>query len=172
MKKNLLLLAVALLPLAASAQLPKWEWHPKYMGTLHAGYSTSSKVEGYKTYTAKALLGTLQGVQLSNYLSAAIGVDGQMFTHYYKGGKLRWSLTSYANFRGCVPLQGSFTPYLNLSLGAVTQLKPSHGSEFYCEFGPGFRYKKLDFNCGLVHQPMPKQEKGTNHFYAKIGFYF
>lgn len=170
MRKFLFLLAVALLPLAASAQLPKWEWHPKYMGTLHAGYNTSSKVSGIKTYSAKALLGTLQGVQLSNYLSAAIGVDGQMFTHYYKGQGLRFALSYYVNLRGYCPLEGGFTPYLNLSLGSSMMLKPSGGDQsFYCEFGPGFRYKKLDFNCGLQHQG---DGDGSNHFYAKIGFYF
>ena len=87
--KMLLITIAMLLPSLASADVPAWEWGPKYMGEMHIGYGTSRKQNGYKAYCGRAMLGTLQGVQLSNYLSAAVGVDAVMFTHYYKGQDMR-----------------------------------------------------------------------------------
>jgi len=168
MKKICILFALILIPWMANAQLPKWKCNPKYNWEIHAGYNTSKKINGYKTYTAKAVLGTLQGVRLNEYLDAYVGVDAQMFTHYYKGQDLRWALAPYLNFRGYYPMKGDFSPFLNLSLGADVMLHPKgNGAVFYCEFGPGFRYKKFNFNCGLV-----SDGKKTSRIYAKIGFEF
>ena len=45
----MMLIAIAvLLPSLASADVPAWEWGPKYMGEMHIGYGTSRKQNGYK----------------------------------------------------------------------------------------------------------------------------
>ena len=100
-KIKMMLIAIAvLLPSLASVDVPAWEWGPKYMGEMHIGYGTSRKQNGYKAYCGRAMLGTLQGVQLSNYLSAAVGVDAVMFTHYYKGQDMRFNMDVYLDLRG------------------------------------------------------------------------
>ncbi len=139
----------------------KWEWDPKYMGVTHFLYNTSAK----KSYTQTIGVGTLQGVQLSQYTSVALGIDIDMHTHHYKGQDLPWLMATYVNMRGYYPLKDNFTPFLGLSIGADFYIHPKpNGANFYCEFGPGFHYKKLDFNFGLQHTV-----KKLNHFYTKIG---
>lgn len=63
------------LPLRGNALNFQWEMSPKYVGELHAGYKTTTKVYGMNTYTGMAQLGTLQGVSLNQYLDVALGVD-------------------------------------------------------------------------------------------------
>ena len=171
MKNLFITLLFGVSALVANAQNGfKWEWTPKYFGEVHIGYNTSSKVGGIKTYSAAADVGTLQGVSINKYLQAGIGIDGIMLTHYYKGQGLRWGLSAYSDFRFLYPVSDDFSPFLNLALGAAVSLKPKgDGAEFYCEFGPGLKYKKFNLSCGLMH--IGKGE-GTNHFFVKTGFYF
>ena len=164
--KMLVLSLLAFAPITSHAF--DWEWDTKYMGEVHAGYNTSCKVGGGKTYSAAVILGTLQGVQLNKYASAGIGVDAWMLTHYYSGQGMRFGMATFVDMRGYYPVKEKFSPFLDLALGADFNLKPSGGgAAFYCEFGPGFRYKQLDFSCGLQHTG-----KKYNHFYAKIGLFF
>ncbi len=169
MKKLLFTMALAALPFVAKAGVPAWEMNPHYVGGMHVGYGTSSKYSGVKTYTGRVMLGTFHGVKFNDYLETALGVDGHMLTHYYKNQSLRWDMTAYAQIRGFYPVTSDFAPMLHMAYGAAISLKPSNGSNFYCEFGPGFRYKKLNFSCGLQHYG---SGKGTNHFFVKTGFYF
>ena len=146
-----------------------WEWTPKYFGEIHIGYNTTTKVGGLNTYSASANIGTLQGVSINKYMQAGAGVDGVMFTHYYNGSGLRWALAAYSDFRFLYPVNDKFSPFINLALGAHIMLKPGDGTSFYCEFGPGIKYKKFNLNCGLLHIG---KGSGSNHFFVKTGFYF
>lgn len=144
------------------------EWDTKYLGEIHAGYNTSNKSNGFKTYTAAAIFGTLQGVQLNKYASIALGVDVNMMTHYFSGQDLRWKMATFVDMRCYYPVKEKFSPFINLAVGADFFVHPKpNDADFYCEFGPGFRYKHLDFSCGLQHTA-----KKTNHFVAKIGIFF
>lgn len=165
----LLLLLIGCTATIGQAQQRKWEWTPKYAGDIHAGYGTTSKPNGANKYTGRALLGTLQGASLNDYLQVGIGVDAIMYTHYYKGQGLRFALTTYADFRGYYPVTEKFSPFIDLGLGAYVGLKPSNGAEFYCQFGPGIKYKKWFLSMGLQHIG---KGKGSSTFYAATGFNF
>ncbi len=83
---------------------------------------------------------------------------------------MRWAVTPYGVLRGFLPTSDVFAPFIHLALGAEVMVAPSAGDhQFYCEFGPGIRYKKFNFFCGLHHAG---KGKGSNHFFAKLGWYF
>lgn len=165
-KVRLFCLMLALLPSLCYAI----DWTPKYAGGMHIGYGTSSTVNDYKTYSARAMLGMLHGIMWGDYLQTSIGVDANMLTHYYKGQGLRFAMTGYVDLRGFYPVTFDFSPFLDLALGAGHSLKPSGGkTSFYCEFGPGIKYKKFSLSCGLQKFG---NDKGSSHFYVKTGFYF
>lgn len=167
-KKIMIPLLVTLFQMPMSLHAFNWEWDTKYLGEVHAGYNTTNKVNGVNTYTGAAIFGTLQGVQLNKYASVAFGADVNMLTHYYKNQDIRWKMATFIDMRGYFPVTEKFSPFLNLALGATFYVHPAPTSaDFYCEFGPGFRYKHLDFSCGLQHVA-----KKINHFYAKIGIFF
>lgn len=158
------------LPLSGNAQNFKWEMMPKYVGEIHAGYKTTTHVSGMNTYTGMAELGTLQGVSLNQYLDLSIGVDAFMMTHYYTDCGLRFGMTTYLDMRPAYPINDRFKVFLDLGLGGFFNLKskPELGNGFYCQFGPGFRYKKFNLSCGL-------QSFGTGDgsvgFFSKVGFF-
>lgn len=146
------------------------DFTPKYAGGMHIGYGTSSTVNDAKTYSARAMLGMMHGIMWGDYLQTSLGVDAHMLTHYYKGQGLRFAMTGYVDLRGFYPVTSDFSPFLDLALGAGHSLKPSGGkTSFYCEFGPGIKYKKFTLSCGLQKFG---NDKGTSHFYVKTGFYF
>jgi len=168
MKKAKLLALTLLVFVPVASHALDGEGNTKYLGDIHAGYNTSCKVGGVETYSAAAILGTLQGVQINKYLSAGIGVDAWMLTHYYSGQGLRFGMATFVDLRGYYPVKKNFSPFIDLGLGADFTLKPSpNGASFYCEVGPGFRYKHLGFSCGLQHTA-----KKNHHFYAKLGIFF
>lgn len=168
MRKKILLMLAALLT-AVSANAFEWTWEPKYVGEYHIGYGTTAHINDYDRYVGRAIFGTIQGVSLNDYLEVGVGVEGLMLTHYYKGDGLRWGMDAYANLRGGYPITDTFKVFLNLGLGSQISLKPSGGHGFFCEFGPGFRYKKFNFSFGL--QKIGKGE-GTSTFFVKTGMYF
>lgn len=165
-KARLLCLVLAVFPSLCYAI----DFTPKYAGGMHIGYGTSSTVNDAKTYSARAMLGMMHGIMWGDYLQTSIGVDAHMLTHYYKGQGLRFAMTGYVDLRGFYPVTSDFSPFLDLALGAGHSIKPSGGkTSFYCEFGPGIKYKKFSLSCGL--QKFGK-DKGGSHFYVKTGFYF
>lgn len=173
-KKMLLALVVGvmgLLPLSSAAQSFNWEMSPKYVGEIHAGYKTTTSVAGVKAYSAMAELGTLQGVSLNEYLDLAIGVDAFMMTHYYSGRGLRFGMNTYFDMRPAYPINDRFKVFLDLGLGGFFSVHsdPSMGSGFFCQFGPGIRYRKLSLALGM-------QSFGTGSgctgFFTKLGLYF
>lgn len=159
------------LPLRGNALDFQWEMSPKYVGEFHAGYKTTTKVYGMNTYTGMAQLGTLQGVSLNQYLDVAIGVDALMMTHYYPDCDLRFGMATYLDLRPAYPINDRFKVFLDLGLGGYFNIKsdPDMGNGFFCQFGPGFRYRKINLSCGL-------QSFGTGDgavgFFAKLGLYF
>lgn len=161
----------SILPFSGSARNFKWEMSPTYVGEIHAGYKTTTHSYGADSYSAMAELGTLQGVSLNQYLDLAVGVDALMMTHYYPDCGLRFGMTTYFDIRPAYPINDKFKVFLDLGLGGYFSIKsdPSLGSGFYCQFGPGARYKNLNLSCGL-------QSFGTGEgavgFFAKLGLYF
>lgn len=165
-KVRLLCLAMVLIPSLSYAI----DFTPKYAGGMHIGYGTSSKVNDVKTYSARAMLGMMHGIMWGDYLQTSLGVDAHMLTHYYKGQGLRFAMTGYVDLRGFYPVTSDFSPFIDLALGAGHSIKPSGGkTAFYCEFGPGIKYKKFSLSCGLQRLG---NDKGCSHFYVKTGFYF
>lgn len=174
-KKNKLFLLLALLvPSVANAERPKWGLKPKYYHEWRLGYGTTHKVNGANTYCGRALMGTIHGVKFNEYLQAGIGVDGVMFTHYYRDCAIRWALDTYVDMRGFYPVNNKFKFFLDLGLGASSTLNASEGypggknsTGFFCQFGPGLQYKKFTLSLGLQHCG----EK-VNTFYSTLGFTF
>lgn len=148
-----------------------WEWTPKYVGEIHAGYKTTTEVSGYDTYSGMVELGTLQGVSLNQYLDLAVGVDAFMMTHYYSGKGLRFGMNAYFDMRPAYPINDRFKVFLDLGLGGYFGIKsdPDMGNGFFCQFGPGFRYRKFNLSLGLQNFGTGK---GATGFFAKIGLYF
>lgn len=162
---------IGLLPLSGRAESFKWEMTPKYIGEIHAGYKTTTEVDGVNYYSAMAELGTLQGVSLNKYLDVAIGVDALMFTHYYEGCGLRFAMNTYLDLRPSYPINHHFSTFIDLGLGACYEIKakPKIKTNFFCQFGPGIRYKKFNLSLGLQSFGT---DKGNVGFYSKIGLYF
>lgn len=163
---------LGLLPLTGSAQSFQWEMSPKYVGEIHTGYKTTTKVSGFDTYSGMVALGTLQGVSLNRYLDLAVGVDALMLTHYYKNHDLRFGMNVYFDMRPAFPITDKFKVFLDLGLGGFfgVHSEPYElGSGFFCQFGPGFRYRKLNLSMGL--QSIGSGQ-GATAFYAKLGLYF
>lgn len=162
---------VSLLPLSSHAHGFKWEMSPKYLGEIHAGYKTTTKVEGYDMYSAMAELGTLQGVSLNQYLDIALGIDALMLTHYYEGCGLRFAMNTYLDLRPKYSFTDSFKVFLDLGLGGYFKIKskPDMKSGFFCQFGPGIGYKKFNLSLGLQSFGTGK---GSVGFYSKVGLYF
>lgn len=176
MKAKKLLLAfvvgtIGLLPLSASADGFKWEMNPKYIGEIHAGYKTTTSVGGQDTYSGSVELGTLQGFSLNQYLDLAVGVDAFMLTHYYSGCGMRFGMDAYFDMRPSYPINNRFKVFLDLGLGGYFNIHsdPKLGSGFYCQFGPGIRYRKLNLSLGMQNFGTGK---GATAFFTKIGLYF
>ncbi len=173
MKANKMLkaLVAGLLPLSGCAQSFQWEMSPRYVGEIHTGYKTTTKVYGFDTYSGMVELGTLQGVSINRYLDLAVGVDAFMLTHYYKGKDLRFGMNVYFDMRPAYPVTDNFKVFLDLGLGGFfgVHSTPELGNGFFCQFGPGFRYRKLNFSTGLQNFGTGN---GTTAFYAKLGLYF
>lgn len=170
MKKVLLLIGLMclLMPGLASAEGFKWTMNPQYSGEVHIGYGTSSSNE--YAYMGRAMVGTVQGLKLNQYATVGLGIDGIMYTHYYKGQDLSWAMNTYFDMRGFYPINDEFSCFIDLGLGVNFNLHPSSGgAKFFCEFGPGIKYKKYTLSLGLQNIGTGK---GTSTFFVKTGLYF
>ncbi len=168
--KRFLITFIAAFSINAIFAQASFNWDPKYFGEIHLGYNTSASYKGYKTYQGAASIGTIQGIKVNQYLSAGIGVDGRMMTHYYKGDGLRWQAAIYANFRGYYPLTQDLQPFLNFSIGAGKWIKPEDDVELYVELGPGIQYKNWNLNFGWLS--FGPSDYAKDFFYVKAGFSF
>lgn len=155
----------------ASAQGFEWRMEPKYMGEIHAGYKTTTKFSGFNSYSGMVQLGTLQGVSLNQYLDLGLGVDAFMLTHYYSGCDMRFGMNVYFDMRPAYPINDRFKVFLDLGLGGFFSVhsEPEFGSGFFCQFGPGFRYRKFNLSLGLQNY---RTGGGSTAFFTKIGLYF
>ncbi len=167
----LILGVIGLLPSVAYGEAFKWEMKPEYVGEIHLGYKTTTKVSGMDTYSGMVELGTLQGVSLNEYLEFGIGVDAFMLTHYYKGEGLRFGADVYFDMRPQYPVNDRFKVFLDLGLGAYFNIhsSPKLDNGFYCQFGPGVRYRNWNLSLGLQNF---NTGSGTTAFFTKIGLYF
>lgn len=176
MKANRMLLAlvvaiVGLLPFPGFARGFDWEISPKYVGEMHVGYKTTTHASGMDLYTGMVELGTLQGVSLNKYLDIMAGVDAFMMTHYYKDQGLRFGMNVYVDVRPAYPITDKFKVFVDLGLGGGFNIKskPKLGSGFYCQFGPGLRFRKFNLSLGLQSMGTGK---GSTGFFTKVGIYF
>lgn len=172
-KVIILLCSLFLLPVVAKAEIPAWEWKPKYMGEMHLGYGTTADLMGRDAYVGRVMLGTLQGAQINEYLSIAAGIDAVMMTHYYKGQDLRFAMNTYIDMRGYYPVTDKFSPFLDLAFGCGLDVHPWDSNNrpyFLCQFGPGLKYRKFVLSCGL--QQLGVGDTGFSTFYVKVGLRF
>lgn len=159
------------LPFLGSAQGFEWKMEPKYVGEIHLGYKTTTHVKDFNTYSGMVELGTLQGVSLNQYLEMGIGVDAFMMTHYYPGHDVRVGADIYFDIRPSYPVTDQFKVFLDLGLGGYFGIysEPKMDDGFYCQFGPGFRYRKFNLSLGL--QSFGTKD-GSVGFFTKLGLYF
>lgn len=142
----------------------------RYMGEIHTGYGTTSKVKGIDTYMGRVMLGTIQGIALDRYGDVGFGVDGVMLTHYYKDQGMRFLVNPYLSVRPSFPLSEKFSFMLDCALGAYIPVVNMEGgkSEFSYEFGGGFKYKRMNILVGM--QSIGSGD-GSITFFAKMGIY-
>lgn len=176
MKANKMLLAlvvtiIGLLPFSGHARGFEWEWTPKYVGEIHAGYKTTTHAMGMDLYSGMVELGTMHGVSLNKYLDIMVGVDAFMLTHYYKGRDLRFAMAAYLDLRPAYPITDKFKVFLDLGLGGAFNIKsdPKLGNGFFCQFGPGLRFRKFNLSLGLQSWGTGA---GSTGFFTKVGLYF
>ncbi|MDE6367389.1 MAG: hypothetical protein K2L33_07370 [Muribaculaceae bacterium] len=162
---------LVLLPLSGFAQGFKWEISPKYVGEIHAGYKTTVIVSGNDNYSGMAELGTMHGVSINQYLDLSLGVDAFMMTHYFSGHDLRFGMDVYFDMRPAYPVTDKFKVFLDLGLGGYFGVHswPDMGHGFYCQFGPGLRYRKFNLSFGMQSFGTGQ---GSTGFYTKLGLYF
>ena len=109
-------------------------------------------------------------------------------------------LPIFANIKVMYPINDMFTPFLNLSIGGTVACSStlnwhkyeildsyySSGKEivthdydvttkmhggFYCDFGGGLRYKRLNISVGLLYQTMSLKEKSLAQKYENQKVY-
>lgn len=124
------------------------EVHPKYFCEVNLGYGTTSHANGVDTYSGRVIVGTLQGVNLNQFFDTGVGLDIMPFTHYYSGQGVRCGMTLYGDVRVMYPIKHSLVPYIDFGVGGFIGLS-NLSSGFYCQFGPGIKYKVWGFCCGL-----------------------
>lgn len=165
--KGLLLLASCF---SATSAYSQYDWKPKYMGEIHAGYATTSKVDGHDLYTGRVMLGTTHGVAFGKYGDLGIGVNAIMLTHYYSGEGLRFAANPYFSVRPAWPFSEDFAVFLDCALGATIPVANMEGgkTDFTYQLGPGIRYKRLNISLGMQ---TVGSGKGSTTFFAKLGLY-
>ena len=152
----------------------QYDWKPKYMGEIHAGYGTTSKVKvedkSIDTYMGRVMLGTTHGVAFGKYGDMGIGVDAVMLTHYYSGEGLRFLVNPYYSVRPAFPTSENFSVFLECTLGAMIPVVNMEGSEteFSFQLGPGIKYKRTNISLGIQNIG---SGKGSTTFFAKLGLY-
>ncbi len=147
------------------------ELAPRYVGEINIGYGTTTTVLGANAYCGRASIGTIQGVGFGKYGSVGLGVDANMYTHYYSGQGLRFSLNTFVDIRPTYPITDNFSVFLDLGLGVCIPVINMEGnkSSFFCQFAPGIKHKRLVFSCGL--QNFGAGSSSLSTFFAKIGLY-
>lgn len=155
---------------SAAYTYAQYDWKPKYMGEIHAGYGTTTKVESMDTYQGRAMLGTMHGVSFGKYGDLGIGVDAIMYTHYWHDDGLRFAANPYFTVRPAYPFSADFAVFLDSAFGATIPVANIHNgeTEFTYQFGPGIRYKKMNISLGMQSIG---SGKGSTTFYAKLGLY-
>lgn len=171
MLKASMVTLLMMLPLSGFGQGFEWTMEPKYVGEIHLGYKTTTSVNGVDLYGGMAELGTLQGVSLNQYLELGLGIDALMFTHYYSGKGLRFSMATYFDIRPAYPIATDFKVFLDLGLGGFFDIHsdPKNESSFFCQFGPGIRYRNLNLSLGMQSIGTGA---GATAFFTKVGLYF
>lgn len=150
----------------------------RYVGDINLGYGSPSK----GNYNQRVSIGTIQGFELNQYLQFGIGLDINMYTHYYKNVEpfksadlsgFRMSMQEFFDIRGMYPINQNWQLNLDLGLGVthgVLHMGKPIQAAFFCQFGPGFKYKdKLGVNLGLQNHGTGE---GTTTFFLKIAYCF
>lgn len=140
-----------------------------YEPDVYLMYSTSSFVEGKKTYTQRLTIGTYQGVSLNNYLSVGLNLDINFFTHYFRNEGMRCAMNPYFTFRAKYPLlYDKISLFLDFGLGVNCMLTTKNAG-FFCILGPGLNYNNYKFTLGLECLGV---YKCASHFFMKLSYQF
>ena len=199
MKRFLLLLvAVNLTALSAIAQRKTSIVH--YQGDVNIGYAIGWKLniddeETFKSDVSRPLFETTHGISITKYAFVGAGVGVQ----YYYGSIMKnfpdekWKTVAipiFANIKGMYPINESVKPFISLSLGGTAIARSNLDIDgyfklrggFYCDFGAGIYYKRLNIGLGLQHQEFAydeidyfetfREHLGSNSIYLKIGINF
>ena len=183
------------------------------LGFATGGKVKGTDAEGFQgefeTNFSRPFIETIHGVRVGDYLFAGLGLGLQ----YAYGDMVTGSGTAdldpvdfpawgtalmpiFVNLKGYYPVSDNFAPYLSLSLGAsavlASDLNMSYSyveaklkGGFYCDFGVGINYKKLNFGLGLMHQAIKYTGEYSSYgteaeaakmkvtsFYVKVGLKF
>ena len=141
----ILFMALSAFPLWMKAEFPI---DIKYAGDVNMAYGSSSKVSGRNTYAQRVSVGTIQGFSLNQYLQFGVGVDFNMYTHYYKDKEpfksanlsgFRLGMNEFVDIRGGYAFNDNWKIFLDLGLGITHGvLHMGDKVNFFCQFAPGF----------------------------------
>ncbi|MBR2128838.1 MAG: hypothetical protein IJ940_08250 [Bacteroidales bacterium] len=171
-----------------------------YQGEYNLGFATGNKVEMIgmtnKTNFMRPFLETVQGVRITQYAFAGVGLGFQ-----YAFGRLspedgegsdNWNtllMPVYLNLKGYIPVTEDLSPFLSLSFGVPAVLangliedEGRLAGRYYGEYGVGVKYKKYHCSLGfqnvnmeLVSSDADDIEFGLkvkNSFFIKVGMVF
>lgn len=115
-----------------------------YRGFVEAGYTLGT---GDNSADRIALF-TSHGYQMNPYVFVGAGAG----VNYYYDGEM-WSVPIFADARGTLPLDGSFTPFLDIKIG----YSAVDVSGFYFAPSVGCKYGKFTFSIGYELQNIGEQ---------------
>lgn len=170
--------------------------------------------ESVKSNFCRPAFSMTHGVQIYKYAFAGLGFgvqymygsiyNGDSFSDdEYEGVTSKWKtvlIPLYINLKGIYPINNTFAPFVNLSLGYSFAI-PTSKDVFYktgedksvlnggfnCAFGVGLRIKHFQFGFGLQHQQLSwkiserdyydgwetiKTKIKNNSFYINVGVNF
>ena len=117
----------------------------KYQGEVDLGYSVGVR----KFYTGSLNIHTIQGLKVSDYFSAGLGLG----LDYYHASD-EFIVPIYLNMKTYFPVSETLAPFVSMDLGYgldVTELLSGTGG-LYISPTLGLRYKRLKFQIGYTSQ--------------------
>lgn len=142
----------------------------KYHGEVDLGYSV-----GVGTFsTGRVNLHTVQGIKVSNYFSAGLGLGLDYYHEFYDKGELFMPI--FLNMKGYIPVTEKFSPFVSLDMGYGVGLTEgvSGCGGFLWSPALGIRYDHFKFQFGYTSQRISESGIGFNMdaIQFKIGIVF
>lgn len=133
----------------------------KYQGEVDLGYSV-----GVGTFsTGRVNLHTVQGVKISDYFSAGLGLGLDYYHDLYSDvGSGELFVPIFLNMKGYIPITSKLSPFVSLDLGygiGATEGVSGCGG-FLWSPSVGLRYNHFKFQVGYTSQRISESGIGFN----------